>query len=219
MIGLGIALVPQCSGSDSTSGNGGGNVSGPPIALANYCSKYASMACGTAAKCDCLPAGATVSLCENYVVDDCEGDVNDPVEAGRFKFDANAAGNCVASLEAIIADCSVGDDANWPAACDAMLVGAVPTGGTCDGGDECTGDLECINDKCTRMPTRGETCVDGSCAEDLYCRDDNRCHAYAGLGVSCAASDVYCGDDLHCSSVNDTCAPYPTQGQSCAVGS
>jgi hypothetical protein len=174
------------------------------------------MACGVAARCDCLPGGASASMCEGFVIDDCKGDINEPVNAGRMAYDAGAAGDCVASLEAIIGDCSIGDDANWPTACDAMLVGAVPEGGTCDDSDECVGNLDCRNDRCTRMPTQGEMCADGSCADDLYCRDDDRCHAYAAFGASCADSDVYCGDDLQCSSATDTCAPYPTVGQSCA---
>ncbi len=215
LIALGGVLVPQCSG-DGEPGSGGSGVSGPPIAFADYCSRFATLACTTAHRCDCLPGGASVSMCERFVVDDCEGDVDEPVNAGRMTFDAVAAGNCIASLEAIIQDCSVGDDANWPTACDSMLVAAVPEDGTCDDSEECVGNLDCRDDRCTRMPAQGETCADGSCADDLYCRDNDRCSPYAGLGAPCAESDVRCGDDLHCSAASETCAPYPTLGQSCA---
>jgi len=203
---LALALFPIACGGGSTG----------PISVDDYCDEYADMICRAAERCDCLQ-GFTVEICHAYVRPGCVDEVEDPVNEGRYTYDASAAGQCLAELERAARDCSTEGD-EWPESCDRMLQGALDAGDPCDDDDECRGALECHDDRCTALPRDGEACfADETCAEDHYCGSDDSCHAYPQRGESCADSHGDCaGSDLHCTESTQTCQPYPRQGESCA---
>jgi hypothetical protein len=185
------------------------------VPIGDYCDEYAGITCEAAERCGCLE-GVPVSFCLAYQADECQGDVIDPVEAGRYAYDALEAGRCLAAMRSMLRDCT-GESLYWPDACDDMLVGLVPEGGACDGDSECAGDLECYSDACTRLPREGEACLAGSdCASGHFCGDDVLCHRNRGAGQPCPEGDTACEDDLYCDSRTTTCEPYLGAGESCA---
>ena len=187
---------------------------GPPVAFEQYCERLAAIGCDAALRCDCIEADQR-DQCMTYIrLSEC-GDIESPVQAGRASFDPVAGGNCLAGIKAVLRDCSFEGDGQ-PAACDRMLVGLVPEGERCDGGDECQGALECYDDRCIAVPTHGADCAEGVCAEDLQCGPDNRCIPYGSRGDACGDAR-YCDDDLYCDSRGARCQPYLRAGQECAL--
>lgn len=194
-----------CSG-----GSGGG-----PVAFERYCDVYSRITCEAAQKCDCL-GNYSIELCEMVQQDECESEVEEPVNSGVKSYDAVEAGNCIDRLKAIIFDCSLeGDD--YPESCDRMLTGRLSAGQICGEDGECQPGLECYNDTCTALPQVNEACLDGyTCASDLYCSQDGLCRHYKGMGEDCASESWACDDDLYCDSRVNTCQPYLGAGDSCA---
>lgn len=196
----------------------GGGPGDGPVAFEDYCGAYAEMTCQVASDCDCLE-GYPISTCELYQSMDCRDEVEAPVNAGLMTYDAQSAGLCLQRLWAIAHDCSL-EDADWPEACDAMLVGAVAENGACGGDDECLPGLECYGDRCIRLPTAGQTChPDYGCASGHYCGEDGLCHLYQGAGGPCPEGDLACDSGLYCDSRVDECAPYLGANESCAHAS
>jgi hypothetical protein len=157
-------------------------------------------------------------MCLTYQRMDCE-DGMAPVQAGRQTYSPASAGKCLDQLWDIAHDCNT-DDADYPAACDAMLVGAVAENAACDGSEECLPGLECWGDVCVRPPTEGQAChPQYDCASGHYCADDGLCHRYQGSGGPCPEGSLACGDGLYCDDRDDTCAPYLGNGESCAHAS
>jgi len=210
-VALGLAAVASagCSGDDE----GGG-----PIPLESYCTRYASVTCDAAARCDCL-GGIPVELCRTFQRSECADDVEAPVRAGRRSFDAAAAGDCLAAIGRIIGDCSLdGDD--WPGPCDRMFVGLVAAGGDCTDDLDCRAGLECWSDLCTALPREGTACLDGSyCATDHFCGGGGLCHAVRRAGGACPEGGEACADDLYCDTRTDVCAPYVASGGACGHAS
>lgn len=189
-----------------------------PVALEDFCARYAEILCDAAERCDCLSA-AEAAYCPTFLAGECEDDVVTPVDSGRRGYDEVAAGECLDSFSSVVRDCSAEGD-SLSDACDRMLVGLIPEGQGCEGDDECQPGLECHDSACTEMPGAGETCLQTLyCAEDLFCADDGRCEAPRGSGRPCPEGDEACGDDLYCDSVTSTCQPPLSVGESCAADS
>jgi hypothetical protein len=186
-----------------------------PIPLASYCSDYAQMTCDVASQCGCLD-GINISFCLSYQSAQCHDDVEAPAQEGRRRYDAQAAGECLDELHAIVEDCTIGDDVEYPAACDAMLVGQVEAGGACVDGADCVAGLECLGDQCRQLPTEGAACdPEYGCASDLYCGQDGLCHSPGGPGASCPEGSMACADELYCDPRGPVCAPLLAEGDSC----
>lgn len=216
LVALLCALAPLgCGDEASGPGAGGPSAVATPIAFADYCDRYAQMTCDVARTCDCL-AGTGHATCVTYQTVACREDVEPPVEEGRRRWDAAAAGQCLAELEAIAADCSL-SDAYWPEACDAMEVGIVPANGACESDRDCAGGLACAGGVCRTLPGDGEPCdAEYGCADEDFCGDDGLCHAYRGPGGACPEGSRACADELTCNPSTETCEPYRGEGESCA---
>jgi hypothetical protein len=187
-----------------------------PIPLDKFCAQYAQTLCDAAERCHCL-SELEISYCPTFMASQCQDDVVAPVQSGRRAYDAAAAGHCLGGMSSVLSDCSVeGDD--LPETCDTMLAGLIPEGQGCESDDECVPGLECHDSACTRMPGRGEACLqEVYCAEDLFCADDGTCSAPRGSGSPCPEGGEACADDLYCDSVTTTCRPPLGAGDSCAA--
>ncbi|MBN1771970.1 MAG: hypothetical protein JXB32_11945 [Deltaproteobacteria bacterium] len=193
---------------------GCGDEASAPVTFEQYCARYAELTCEFAERCDCL-AGGTVELCRLYMDGECADEVEEPVNAGRRSYDAAAAAGCLAGLQALLGDCAL-DDVDWPADCDRMLVGLLAAGASCESDADCVPGLECHSGACTDLPGNGEACLAGAyCADNLYCGNDELCHAPQGVGGPCPEGNEACGDDLYCDLRTSTCASYLAQGESC----
>ena len=186
-----------------------------PVGLDAYCGEYARIACDFARRCDCL-MGATEEMCRMLMQGECTGEVVTPVNDGRRSYDADAAGGCLAGWRSALADCSL-DGFDLPAACERMLTGTRPAGGSCDGDDDCLPALECYDAACVVPPGAGDACLDGTyCPGDLFCADDERCAAARGSGRPCPEGDLACADGLYCDNRSTTCSALGRAGDSCA---
>lgn len=208
-----LAAALLCFPAAATAGCGGDDDAGP-VPLEQYCDRYAEIACEFAQRCDCL-AGATVDACRLFVDAECAGEVEEPVNAGRRSYDAEAAGNCLAGLRSMLRDCSLADP-EWPEECDRVLAGTLPAGRSCAADDDCLPGLECHSRACTDLPDAGQACLAAAyCAEGLYCGDDEVCHLPQGVGGPCPEGNEACGDDLYCDLRTSTCAAPLPQGEPC----
>ncbi|MFH2007006.1 MAG: hypothetical protein ABI333_10515 [bacterium] len=205
-------LVAPSACSDNTGGPGGESVP-----FESYCDEWVAMACEVAAACDCLD-GYSEALCRTYLITDCRDEVEAPVNAGRMAFDPQAAGQCIQQQWEIAHDCDL-TGADWPQACDDMLVGQVPAGQYCDSDSECLTPLECYNDSCVDLPGEGQACLQGSCETDHFCGVDDLCHRYRAQGQPCPEGDYACDDDLYCDSRTDTCEHYLASQADCSHAS
>jgi hypothetical protein len=215
-----------------------------PIPFDAYCDRYVEFACSTALRCNCL-SGYSEELCRSYLMPECENDIEEPVRSGKMAYDEVEAGNCLAGLKSVAADCSTDGD-HEPDACDRFLIGQLTVGQDCEDDEECTPGLDCYESVCRDLPKDGQACLEfGTCASNHFCGTDNLCHTYRARGESCADQavcddDLYCdnrtytcesylganqscahaswscGDDLYCSDLSTTCRPYPGQGGDCA---
>ena len=185
-----------------------------PIALESYCADYAQLACDLASACGCL-GGIPESYCMTYEKGQCHDDVEAPVEQGRRAYDAQAAGDCLDGLRSLVEGCSI-VSFDYPAACDAMLIGQVQPGGACQDSGDCVDGLECLGGLCRSLPSEGQACdPQYDCASSLYCGSDGRCHAPGGPGAACPEGSMACADELYCDPRDSVCAPLLGEGDGC----
>lgn len=150
--------------------------------------------CCTAAGRDALPDTVTTEAeCIAYrsAQDwDLEEVVAAEVASGRYRYDASAAGACLAQVRSCQAsDCQ-------------LAIGIVPEGGACEDPFECVSQL-CESGVCTRRAARGEACTSWECDAGLIC-NAGVCMPRLADGGSCSSS-AECASGL-CSE-SGVCAP------------
>jgi hypothetical protein len=191
-----------------------GGEASSPVPLEDYCDRYAEIACDYAQRCDCL-MGATVEMCRTVMHGECAAEIETPVTDGRSTYDADAGGACLNGIRSVLSTCAMNVEA-YPGACDEVLVGTRPAGGSCDGDSDCLPGLECYDAACIDPPGAGEACVDGTyCPGDLFCDAGNVCHVLRGRGQPCPEGDQACADGLFCDDRTTTCEPLLGSGETC----
>jgi hypothetical protein len=161
------------------------------------------------------------------------------------KYDANAAGECVAAERSYYAGCGVAGTVNL-GACSRVYIGTIAEGGACADDEECIdpagGDGYCNTAGgggvcATKFPaahgTLGQGCS-GSCAREscgtvlsgpnvdcfrtdgLYCSSANTCQQLAEVGGPCEpAPDDSCVSTAYCDSTTNLCVARNAVGASC----
>lgn len=110
------------------------------------------------------------------------------IEAGRLRYDADAATACVASIRD--ADCQEFSRFLVEGDCEAVFVGLVATGDPCEQSDECADpDAYCFspdspNYTCIKRRAIGEFCMGVECTDGAYC-PDQICVAQLADGEAC----------------------------------
>jgi hypothetical protein len=132
------------------------------------------------------------------------------LESGRLRFDADAAGACLAkvsseSCEELRRDNALLSECYW----ESNIVGTVETGGFCERWEECESpddvcyvtDSFCSSGKCTPRSRPGESCDFIGCIDGARCSEIQpyvcEASARAKEGESCASSECEAG--LFCS--------------------
>lgn len=234
---LALSLLGGCSPSGGAGGGDGGVTSdmsteaggatvpspavGPPVQVADYCARYADVACTAGLACGCLDeAGGSQSLCEAYVAADCQTEVAEPVARGALAFDAVRAGQCIAAIQRIVADCVLSDtdvELYLASHCEDFTTGRLQAGAACTDDGECVTPLECRSEACTALPIAGQPCLAGSaCADRHFCDSGHVCRAEIAADGSCEGEATGCGDDLYCDNRTSTCQPDIVLGGACA---
>ena len=151
------------------------------------------------------------------------------IKAGRTKFDANRAEECVNDLRNTPCDGTSEEARTNPAACDAAITGTGLLGDACFANDECESgacsfDAACSSACCTgscaatQAPAdRGEPCATRPCKENLTCSNAKVCVDLYPDGMPC---DDYtqCAYGLGCVGTPGICHPLPKIGELCPDG-
>ena len=233
--GLVLLGVGACSGE---SGGPVPSSGGPPIPLGELGDKLANTYCDAIGPC-CSQAGLQYdkSACVTKLQTSLAKTI-DAVNGGTVKYDANAAGDCLAGFSSVVDNCKF--DGPTPDACNRTFNGTVADGGNCTISNECLkppgGRATCTSGKCvthakgTSGTACAETCTQsgqvticygsgGSGAlcltnDGLYCNGTTqKCTAIGKIGDSCDGSDASCTPDAYCES--STCAARKNIGDSC----
>ncbi|HEY3668767.1 MAG TPA: hypothetical protein VGL19_22370, partial [Polyangiaceae bacterium] len=134
------ALGGGCSGSTDGAATVG------PVTLDQLPQTLANVLCDSLAPC-CKAANVP------YVEAGCKGAGTDgwsrfvaQMSSGHTRYDADAAGRCVAALKNEVASCQDrGDEALT--ACTSIFVGTIAIGGACSqGGADCVPGADCVDD-------------------------------------------------------------------------
>jgi hypothetical protein len=151
------------------------------------------------------------------------------VDQSKVRYDASAAGSCMAAYGNVVQSCKFDDTDSIESACEHMFVGLVPLGGTCASGSECApqadGHASChfefSNDTSTgtcRLDapsmftaaphgTLGQACI-GSC-QASSCDSSPTGQGSTVTAICFASEGLYCG-------TGETCQPLLADGQPCS---
>ena len=129
----------------------------------------------------CQRPSARGGMCSNP---DANGNLASPA-CNIYQNDVCVNGSCVA--------------VNWG--------GAGSTCGDQTSPNNCNGSARCDSNtmQCVAYPGMGEQCIDGDCAEGLYC-DVSTCTPEKTAGVSCQASNE-CSSEMNLYCINNVCGP------------
>jgi hypothetical protein len=205
-----------------------------PLSRANYCARYAALACTTYVECDCA---SSQDACTKSVRAECEDFSGNQLASG-YAFDPTLAEQCLDDLEHAFRDCRV-VDATRPHAyqfCQAFR-GNEPEGADCTYELDCEQPegtaTTCILDQpdgrglCDQTPLAtlgGECNPDGFyppfCVDGLWCSpESSHCEVPREVGESCESAALYfetvCAEGLYCSPSTTTCAEPAGAGEPC----
>ncbi len=152
------------------------------------------------------------------------------IDAGKLKYDGDAAKRCNDAIAAQTCDGESRDGRRAPDVCAKVFVGQVGDG------DACQDDLECASARCNRnlascehgaccagtcaSSTKagvGEQCANnGDCTDDEFCAMDMTCHALGKSGDTCF-NDVQCDFGLACAGTGfpKSCVTAAATGSAC----
>jgi hypothetical protein len=229
------------AGGARDSGNGGaighgGVPSGTPVAIADYAAEYASAVCDSvAACCQASPYGwdeggclsATKAISSGYEA---------VLSVGGVKWDAEAAGTCIAYVRRNYAGCPPPPDLDMDRVCANLFVGSKPPGAPCTSQYQCATPAK-GEARCLPFATDGGGSLVCMVNPSNYDRGKlgDPCHQscnYTPIGISCdgstwkdpsdpsAVTDVpltcYKNDGLRCDSSTGTCVPLAKSGEACS---
>ena len=224
-------LVSGCAGSSTSVGADGGpsgsSGAGPgpsagPISLQQLPDQLAAAFCDNIAGC-CHTAAIAFDLatCQQALL----ANLNQSVAmetSPNIKYDANAAGSCVAAYASEVKSCKL-DETVLNEACRTVFVGSLPPGAPCTVSDECSksadGDAYCDTSSpssaqgtCVSLGSpgphgkQGETCG-GTCTS-------NSCSSSPSPAGSVPLPTCFNSDGLYCGP-DQTCQPLVALGQPC----
>src|SRR6185436_354916 len=149
------------------------------------------------------------------------------IEAGKLRFNEEAAGHCVDALAKRSCDLTSRSYRVKPDACRNVLTGALHDGEACADRSECisrqcdkvscgmaccTG--MCVGDQPPGLAKAGESCEAADCDEQSYCDQD------VMMCAPLKPRDAYCATDAECrlglGCVGGACVVMPQLGQPCS---
>lgn len=211
-----VGLLGACGSSAST-------------ALGDFDEAVQRASCERLARCSLFP---DVASCLSYFRLPLNVSIPAAVDAGKARYDAEQASDCIERAAQRSCDLTSGDLRAQVGSCGRVFAGTLP------GGTACSLDAECASGTCTFPADCPESgCCTGACREvaapgaagagcakdrdcqgNLVCAKDKLCRSIGGAGDDCAA-DRECGDGLACIDpkpmMPGTCRPLPHLGEEC----
>ena len=219
LLALGAATLVGCTDAPPAA---------PPVAEGDFSDSYTAALCGTLFRC-CTSAVEVEALTGERYANEAEcnatlgptlrmmfADAAALVAAGVTRYDAAAAGRCIAGVETWA--CGVGL-ASGPPTCDSVYVGTVAPGGPCT-----------RDEQCRRVGAVSAYCDAGTCTLDsprpldAVCGDTTSWNCASGSvcnGTACVALlplGSVCGDGSQCATsvcVGGICYPPLALGVAC----
>lgn len=206
LFGCGFILLSVvavgCGGKDDDDDDSGAiPIEGLPARLGGSACKLVYRCCTSAQRAENIFFGSTEAECRsNYsaLFALAVPEWNQSIGKGRLRYDANAAAACLSQLDGQACSGATID----PAACEAVFVPLVQSGGAC------TQQGECVNSACHGGDSTND--IDGMCGAPLAngadCTDDEQCASGYCNGISCdakVANGATCFTDAEC--VSDFC--------------
>ena len=213
----------------------------PSIPIGALANKFASAECDVGVRCGSYPDKATCMA--SLVVD--LGQLKADVDAGRVKYDGNAAATCMTAFESTAGPggCSVTNSlsAAQPAACRTIFTGEVAIGGACFASYECqsgscdtsgcsTGTACCAGSCVASIdPTSApigmacSTLLSSSCVDGAFCEGSasggttGTCVLKLAAGQPCTSTVGQCQPGLVCLEGSQICGKLPAEGAPCAA--
>lgn len=215
------AIVIVVAGGCLGAGCGGASEEGSsaePIPVEQLPVRAAAALCDNIGPC-CASAGYAydAAQCKQTMQDLVNGFLIEPAQRGGAKYDAQAAGECVAWFESAARQCST---SNAPEACDRIFVGTKAAGEACLDSVECApvagAEVDCDGAEGQRVcvvekrGTLGDACAD-------TCTEDGEGVSCAGTGSSTGTATCWTNDGLHCA--DGSCAALAQPGEACSSDS
>jgi hypothetical protein len=217
------ALGGGCSGSD------GGAATVGPVTLDQYPQAYANALCDTLAPC-CKAANLTYteSACKSAATDDWSQFIA-ASSGAHTRYDADAAGRCIAAVKNGVASCKPNDDedAAAQAACSSVFIGTIAVGSACTSSADCIAPATCQNDPSATSFNAAGVCTAPGVGVGAS-------HAAAGAPCVSTCDDrdggglcqnfgpegggiCYTSDGLFCPFDTQVCAAFGKLGEACSV--
>jgi hypothetical protein len=200
-----------------------------PVDVQDFAGRYAHATCSAMGNC-CEKGGFNYDPvdCEVAATSRTEDHVAQTLTSLRVQFDANAGNGCITAAVDVIRACN-GDLSAAQAACNAVFVGQVPLGASCQSTLECArgsnmGAATCVPDApgatsghCALAPppTPPTTVAQAGAACTTTCRTNpsDGCVDLQGLTRAAACLTA---DSLVCDPSSHVCVAAPAIGQACA---
>jgi hypothetical protein len=167
---------------------------------AAFVASFAERYCALATQC-CLQLGteSDAATCRSSVAS-VVGSSAASLSSGRARFDAQAAADCLAQLDAFMASCS--PPSERPAVCDRVVRGKLAAGAGCALDSDCE-------------PAAGTTTF---CkAQDLSSQGVCVQQPPPVAGMGCDTTTCEADPTLYCEHASGTCAARPGDGQVCSL--
>ena len=226
--------VPACAGSVSPGPDGDGT----PVPIEALPERLANAACENIAGC-CNSSAIAFDLatCRATAKAALQKAVNQETSLS-VRYDASAAGACIAAYGAYFKGCVDGDEKSIEADCSQVFVGTVAVGGACTNNQDCApsaaGSGSCVHDTTgdTTGQSNGGVCVaavnssspaivHGKLGEACVgsCSGSGDCAGPAPSGPSPSVTALcFTEDGLQCEFRTQTCQPFAALGEPCNFG-
>jgi hypothetical protein len=204
---------------------------GPPVAEGDFCKQYTLAVCGALKGCCNTPSSFDETTCISRVRSSCDGDLQSAPQSGGI-YVPELGGSCIAKAQNDV--CTVDTEASgygWDLyqRCPTVFRATLTAGQACSPADRwCVSGLSCVGHPappppdcgghpcdtpdaytCTKLPTAGEPCDSGRCAEGFACNGTAEpavCMVVGNvpLGGGCASAEQ-CQTGLFCDTKAKTC--------------
>ena len=218
------ALGGGCSGSD------GGAATVGPVSLDQYPQAFANALCDTIVPC-CKAANLTYteSACKSAATDEWTQSIAQSSGA-HTRYDADAAGRCIAAIKNEVATCKQTTEAGDAtlAACSSVFVGMIAVGGACTSSADCVAPASCQSDpNATNFNAAGVCTAPGAGVGASHapagapcissCDDTAGGQGFCQNFSPAAGGVCYASDGLFCAFETQVCAAFGKLGEVCSV--
>lgn len=206
--------IAACGGTTSSNGS-------TPVAASDFAASYAHAICDNVGPC-CQQGGLAydANACVTSVQGLIQGLLVNPANASGSKYDANAAGNCISQISAIVKSCNEtsAQRTALDQACSAVYSGTKQPGDTCNSSADCAaspdGRVTC--DHWATGSSDGGTQSGSTCQLRKTPKGGEPCGSTSGAPPAIVGDCSYgASDTFTCDYKTNTCVARKALGAQC----